>query len=132
MNLHEEIENESMALTINLPVATITLLMMLTPLSGCLNQSDSTPATSDYPNSEGLLRINHIQMKGTHNSYHIEPLVSPTREYMYTHEDLDIQASQLGVRQFEIDFSHKFEPLAKTVVIHCTRLLKFPPSEGGC
>ena len=103
MNLYEELENESMALTINLPVATITLLMMLTPLSGCLNQSDSTPATSDDPNSEGLLRINHIQMKGTHNSYHIEPLVSPTREYMYTHEDLDIQASQLGVRQFEID-----------------------------
>ena len=27
---------------------------------------------------------NHIQMKGTHNSYHVEPLFSPTREYMYT------------------------------------------------
>ena len=88
---------------ISLPVVTITFLLMLTPLSGCLNNSGGTATPSDDQDSEGLLRINHIQMKGTHNSYHVEPLVSPTREYMYTHEELNIQASQLGVRQFEID-----------------------------
>ena len=57
----------------------------------------------DDANKAEPLRINHIQMKGTHNSYHLEPLLSPTREYMYSHEPLDVQASQLGVRQFEID-----------------------------
>ena len=87
----------------NLPVATITLMMLFIPLSGCLDNPESTSVSSGNQDSEGTLRINHLQMKGTHNSYHIEPLVSPTREYMYTHEDLDVQASQLGVRQFEID-----------------------------
>ena len=103
MNFLGYFETNSMVSRISLPVASITFLLMLTPLSGCLNNSGGTASSSVDQDSEGLLRINHIQMKGTHNSYHVEPLVSPTREYMYTHEELNIQASQLGVRQFEID-----------------------------
>ena len=98
-----DLETGSKASRIKSPVAMITLLMLLTPLSGCLNNSEETSPSSTSQDLEGLLRINHIQMKGTHNSYHVEPLVSPTREYMYTHEELNVQASQLGVRQFEID-----------------------------
>ena len=41
-------------------------------------------------------------MKGTHNSYHVEPIISPTREYMYTHETWTFRL-QYRVRQFEID-----------------------------
>ena len=103
MNFLGYFETNSMVSRISLPVASSTFLLMLTPLSGCLNNSGGTASSSVDQDSEGLLRINHIQMKGTHNSYHVEPLVSPTREYMYTHEELNIQASQLGVRQFEID-----------------------------
>ena len=103
MNFLGDLETGSKASRINLPVAMITLLMLLTPLSGCLNNSEDITPSSNNQDLEEILRINHIQMKGTHNSYHVEPLVSPTREYMYTHEELNVQASQLGVRQFEID-----------------------------
>ena len=103
MNFIGYLETDSMVFRTSLPVATIILMMLLTPLSGCLDNSEETSDSSENKDSEGPLRINHIQMKGTHNSYHVEPLVSPTREYMYTHEELNVQASQLGVRQFEID-----------------------------
>ena len=65
--------------------------------------TDNIPSIFDDSPEQEPLRINHIQMEGTHNSYHVEPIFSPTREYMYTHEDLDIQATDQGVRQFEID-----------------------------
>ena len=77
-------------------------LMLATSMAGCMGVGGGGGIFGeDEPRDP--LRINHIQMKGTHNSYHVEPLGSPTREYMYTHEPLDVQASQLGVRQFEID-----------------------------
>ncbi|MDP7003069.1 MAG: Ca2+-dependent phosphoinositide-specific phospholipase C [Candidatus Thalassarchaeaceae archaeon] len=77
-------------------------LMAASSMPGCLGIGEGGGLFGD-DEPDAQLRMNHIQMKGTHNSYHIEPLVSPTREYMYTHEPLDLQASQLGVRQFEID-----------------------------
>ena len=77
-------------------------LMLTASMGGCLGVGGWNGIFGEEEPRDPL-RINHIQMKGTHNSYHVEPLVSPTREYMYTHEPLDVQASQLGVRQFEID-----------------------------
>ena len=84
-------------------VAILTTILMVSPiLSGCLG-TDVLPSILDNTPDQEPLRINHIQMEGTHNSYHVEPIFSPTREYMYTHEELGIQASEQGVRQFEID-----------------------------
>ena len=80
----------------------IVALMAVTSMGGCFGAGSGNGLLGDEEQKDPL-RINHIQMKGTHNSYHIEPLVSPTREYMYTHETLNVQASQLGVRQFELD-----------------------------
>ena len=80
----------------------VVTMMVMASLTGCLG-SDSGNGIFGGDTEKEPLRINHIQMKGTHNSYHIEPLISPTREYMYTHQPLDFQASQQGVRQFEID-----------------------------
>ena len=66
-------------------------LVVMTSLTGCFGLgSDGEPAGTE--SDKEPLRINHIQMKGTHNSYHVEPLISPTREYMYTHQTLDFQA----------------------------------------
>ena len=96
MNFIGDSETDSMAFRVSLPVATIILMMLLTPFSGCLDNSGSTSDSSEDQDSEGSLRINHIQMKGTHNSYHVEPLVSPTREYMYTHEELDVRLPSSG------------------------------------
>ncbi len=84
-------------------VAILTTILVISPvLSGCLG-TDAIPSIFEDSPEQEPLRINHIQMEGTHNSYHVEPIFSPTREYMYTHDDLDIQASDQGVRQFEID-----------------------------
>jgi len=80
----------------------VVAMMVMASLTGCLGLG-SDEETGDMAPENDPLRINHIQMKGTHNSYHVEPLFSPTREYMYTHQPLDLQASQQGVRQFEID-----------------------------
>ncbi len=80
----------------------VVALMAMTSLTGCFGLgSDTVPAEVESENEP--LRINHIQMKGTHNSYHVEPLISPTREYAYTHQTLDFQASHQGDRRFEID-----------------------------
>ena len=81
--------------------ALVVALLILTSFAGCFG-AESGPRINEDDEKEPL-RINHIQMKGTHNSYHVEPLFSPTREYMYTHQTLDVQASQQGVRQFELD-----------------------------
>ena len=82
--------------------ALMAMLAVMASISGCMGFGSEGGLFGDEEEREPL-RINHIQMEGTHNSYHVEPFVSPTREYMYTHEELDVQASDLGVRQFEID-----------------------------
>ena len=79
------------------------VVLVLVPLSGCFGFGDQIGLGASIIPEKEPLRINHIQMEGTHNSYHVEPVFSPTREYMYTHESLDVQAAELGVRQFEID-----------------------------
>lgn len=63
--------------------------------------------------SDNCRRLNHLQVLGTHNSYHVEPLpfqllpVSgappPLGSSEYTHRPLDQQLGLLGVRQVEID-----------------------------
>ena len=75
-------------------------LMLSTPLAGCMDFLGSGDGVFDEPEP---LRINHIQVLGTHNSYHIEPFGPTIRAYDYTHEALDIQAEDFGVRQFELD-----------------------------
>jgi len=50
-----------------------------------------------------VLRLNHVQAKGTHNSYHVEPPEVLDPSFGYTHRSLDVQLSEQGVRQFELD-----------------------------
>jgi hypothetical protein len=64
-----------------------------------------TAATAD-----ACLRLNHLQVLGTHNSYHLSPeppvlaaLGSRAPALDYTHRSLTEQLTRLGVRQFEID-----------------------------
>ena len=51
---------------------------------------------------DDVLRVNQLQAKGTHNSYHIAP-PDPIPEWNYTHAPLDVQLQQQGVRQVELD-----------------------------
>lgn len=68
-------------------------------------------ATLTANNSDDCLRLNQIQVLGTHNSYHLAPkapvldALGPERRQglEYTHRPLTEQLTALGVRQFEID-----------------------------
>ncbi len=73
-------------------------LFLIPAFTGCFGKDD---VKEDEPEE---LRINHLRMKGTHNSYHVKtPGVSLYEPINYTHTDLDVQADRLGVRQFELD-----------------------------
>jgi hypothetical protein len=54
-----------------------------------------------YFNTE--LRLNQVQVLGTHNSYHVAPNPSPVPEWEYSHDPLDVQLESQGIRQFELD-----------------------------
>lgn len=74
-------------------------------LASCGSDSTqpATPAPSfSYP-LDAVLRINHLQMKGTHNSYHRRPSADPIAEWDYEHAPLTVQLAEQGVRQFELD-----------------------------
>ncbi|HZB25825.1 MAG TPA: phosphatidylinositol-specific phospholipase C1-like protein [Vicinamibacterales bacterium] len=60
--------------------------------------------------SDDCVRLNQIQVLGTHNSYHIAAapalqtaLGERARDADYTHRPLVEQLSRLGIRQFELD-----------------------------
>lgn len=55
----------------------------------------------NYP-LDDQLRVNHIQVKGTHNSYHLDP-GQGVDEWRYEHKPLDVQLQTQGVRKFELD-----------------------------
>lgn len=74
-------------------------MLLALVLVGC--SDDATPPDFGYPLDDEL-RFNHIQMKGTHNSYHVEP-PNAIEFYRYTHAPLYEQAATQGVRQFELD-----------------------------
>ena len=67
-------------------------------------------ATITAANSDDCVRLNEIQLLGTHNSYHIAPappmliaLGQRARNIEYTHRPLAEQLSRLGLRKFELD-----------------------------
>jgi hypothetical protein len=57
---------------------------------------------------DDLLRLEHIQVKGTHNSYHVEPPFLFDASHRYTHPPLDEQLERYGVRAFELDLHRSF------------------------
>lgn len=62
---------------------------------------DGWPACEQASEADAL-RLNHLQLLGTHNSYHVEPENPVHPSHRYTHPPLDAQLD-LGVRQFELD-----------------------------
>lgn len=65
-------------------------------------------------NADDCIRLNQIQVLGTHNSYHVEPsgeLIALLDRYekgwadglIYSHRTLTHQLEELGIRQFELD-----------------------------
>ncbi|MCA9632765.1 MAG: hypothetical protein KC766_34165 [Myxococcales bacterium] len=50
--------------------------------------------------------MNQVQLKGTHNSYHIAQDPPPVPELGYSFEPLDVQLEEQGVRKFEFDTNY--------------------------
>jgi len=74
-------------------------LVSVTHLLGALGcRGDCEP-----PPLDDLLRLNHLQMKGTHNSYHVAPQPFVVEDLDYTLPPLRVQLAKLGVRQVELD-----------------------------
>ncbi len=60
------------------------------------------PAPADHAQDDSL-RLNHLQARSTHNSYHIETEGNELDDWRYTHLPLDQQLDTQGVRHFELD-----------------------------
>lgn len=101
----------------SLPLTMQTLaLSMLALAAGCATKlpelaSVSHLAERELPRSllaniatpQPSLRLNHLQLKGSHNSYHVAPRIALSRQWRYSHAPLDVQLESQGVRQLELD-----------------------------
>lgn len=73
--------------------------------------STSDPASTaspeqgpEAPTTDSLLRLNQIQLFGTHNSYHVEgPAALAVADWRYTHAPIAEQLDVQGVRKLELD-----------------------------
>jgi hypothetical protein len=101
-------------------VVAVAVALLVVAVGCSSSSSTSSSATTSLPGSspgyprDGELKLNQLQVLGTHNSYHIapkEPLFSAikaaapdeARTIEYTHDPLDVQFSQQGIRQIELD-----------------------------
>jgi len=75
------------------------LAFALLVLGGCSNSGKPF----HYPLDQ-VLRFDAVQLKATHNSYHIE--TSDIPEWDYTMKPLDVQLDQEGVRSVELDLHY--------------------------
>ncbi len=70
---------------------------------GCGSSDDSGGRSSfSYP-KDGELRVNQLQVKGTHNSYHVAVPDMTVDALKYTEQPLGVQLAKEGVRGFELD-----------------------------
>ena len=81
-------------------------LMTLSALACGQHETDIEPVHV-YPLDDEL-RLHHVQVRGTHNSYHVEPESVVHPSHAYSHAPLDIQLETQNVRTFELDL-HRFD-----------------------
>jgi len=70
-----------------------------------------------------VLRVNDVQVIGTHNSFHLRPPrdLPPGDVADYEHPPLDVQLDEQGVRSFELDvFNGPTFPVAHTPILDAT------------
>lgn len=85
-------------------VFAVTGLVMLV---GCAaTEGEEADATSADLAQASVLRMNQLQAKGTHNSYHDMRWWMPVTELRYDMQPLDVQLEKQGVRAFELDLQY--------------------------
>jgi hypothetical protein len=91
----------------------VCLAAVLLVVSGCGDDGESGSGTPAYRRDD-TLRLNQVQVLGSHNSYHIQPrtvLINAIKQrigdlaegFEYTHLPLDQQFETQGIRQIELD-----------------------------
>lgn len=112
----------------------IVLATSLGLLVGCGSSHDDAAATpaNPYPR-DAELRLNHVQVKGTHNSYHVETPGNTEPSWMYSNAPLDVQLESQGVRMVEID-THWNKATSSFDVYHLTLIDQGTtcPTLAGC
>ena len=97
-----------------IPVFLLVFVAAVPAFTSCNTTPGAPPGVADCAaitssNIDDCVRVNQIQVLGTHNSYHIAPTVLlPTmgergKSLEYTHRPITEQLSQLGIRKFEFD-----------------------------
>ena len=93
-------------------VTKLAALAVAAALAGGCGDSSSSDGGA-YPR-DGALRLNQVQVLGSHNSYHVQPrpelfslllaFSEPlARSFEYTHLPLEVQFATQGIRQIELD-----------------------------
>jgi hypothetical protein len=92
------------------PLVASALLASCTVIGGSGRAETADCSTITAENTGDCVRLNQIQVLGTHNSYHLAPeppmlaaLGPRARDIEYSHRPLTEQLSALGVRKFELD-----------------------------
>lgn len=84
-------------------------VLVLLAVAAC----SESPSAEEHPRDDQL-RINEVQVLGTHNSYHLPPdetfaealeeeIPGIAAEFDYEHEPLPVQFEEQGIRQIELD-----------------------------
>jgi hypothetical protein len=88
----------------------ISSLFLVSRGTAAQNARPGRCVTITAENTDECVRLNEIQVLGTHNSYHIAPepkilamLGEHARNIEYTHKPLVEQLSRQGIRKFELD-----------------------------
>jgi hypothetical protein len=72
------------------------------PCPGALGTPAARAVAPTRGPMDDALRMNHLQAKGTHNSYHLRPaIIGP--DWDYSQSPLDVQLESEGVRALELD-----------------------------
>jgi len=92
----------------------ILLPLAILAVTGCVapNDDDSAEPTP----APGPLRLDEVQARCTHNSYHVAPSSPVVDEHRYTHAPLAAQLGEQGVRGFELDIH--LDDADRLVVFH--------------
>jgi hypothetical protein len=84
-------------------VATAALLLLGCDGGTGAAEHDAGPPPRPVPHArDDVLRMNHLQAKGTHNSYHVETTEGVV-QWNYTHAPPAEQLADQGVRKLELD-----------------------------
>src|SRR5207247_1030600 len=92
------------------PIVAVSTIVALAGVAGS--------KTGPYPQDK-TLRVNDVQVLGTHNSYHLRPSrsLSPDDESNYAHPPLDQQLAS-GIRGLEIDVQNAQDfPVYHSIIV---------------